>query len=52
MIDRFHAWLVRLWYRFRGPDYPFGPDNAAADERAAAEDAPTAEPDTDPPPAA
>lgn len=46
MIDWLHGWIVRLWYRVRGPNYPFGPDDPAADERAAAQDAPTAEPDS------
>jgi hypothetical protein len=47
------AWLRRLWLSLRdrvlSPTQLFGPDNQAADERAAAEDAPTAEPDADPP---
>jgi len=38
LIDSIHGWLVRMYYRLRGPNYPFGPDNPAADERAAAED--------------
>lgn len=49
MIRRLGEWFVNQWLILSGRGIRLGPDDYAKDEAAAARDAPTAEPDSDPP---